>query len=62
MTGGHAFLSTLGEILDEARNGGLPILVNDEDRERETILLTNSRHPLIGLEGYGLRVAIERAI
>jgi 3,4-dihydroxy 2-butanone 4-phosphate synthase/GTP cyclohydrolase II len=31
----HAFLSTIEEIIDEARNGRLFILVDDEDRENE---------------------------
>ncbi|WP_294239264.1 3,4-dihydroxy-2-butanone-4-phosphate synthase [uncultured Sphingomonas sp.] len=32
---GHAFLSTPEEIIDEARNGRMFILVDDEDRENE---------------------------
>ncbi len=35
MTGGHAFLSTPEEIIDEARNGRMFILIDDEDRENE---------------------------
>ena len=31
----HAFLSTTEEIIDEARNGRMFILVDDEDRENE---------------------------
>lgn len=31
----HAFLSTPEEIIDEARNGRMFILVDDEDRENE---------------------------
>ncbi len=33
--GRHAFLSTTEEIIDEARNGRMFILVDDEDRENE---------------------------
>ncbi|RYE51378.1 MAG: 3,4-dihydroxy-2-butanone-4-phosphate synthase, partial [Rhizobiaceae bacterium] len=31
----HAFLSSPEEIIDEARNGRMFILVDDEDRENE---------------------------
>jgi 3,4-dihydroxy 2-butanone 4-phosphate synthase/GTP cyclohydrolase II len=35
----HAFLSTPEELIDEARNGRMFILVDDEDRENEGDLI-----------------------
>jgi len=48
--------------MEELRDYGVGAMILNELGVEEMILLTNSHHRLVGLEGYGLRVVGERAI
>ena len=58
----HARAGAAVPDMEELRDYGVGAMILNELGVEEMILLTNSRHTLVGLEGYGLRVAGERAI
>ena len=58
----HARAGVTVPDMEELRDYGVGAMILNELGVGEMILLTNSHRTLVGLEGYGLRVAGERAI
>ena len=51
-----------GEVPPEQRDYGVGAQILAELGVRDMVLLTNTRHSLVGLEGYGLSIVGEQAI